>query len=168
MENLRHQQRRESHGRLIHQDDRGLCHQRASHCQHLLLAARQGSGSLRSPLLQPRKQFEYIFHVGLNTVFVAAGKSAQTQVFLYGLLRKNSSALRDLGKTHVDDLVRRNLCQLRAVQFDTAGRRFQQAGNGMHGRRLACAVGADQRDDLAVLHLKGNSLDRLDHAITYL
>ncbi len=43
--------------------------------------------------------------------------------------------------------------------------RRRQAGDGAQRRRLAGAVGADQRDDLALVDRERDALERLDRAV---
>ena len=59
----------------------------------------------------------------------------------------------------------RYLCKFLSVEGDAALRCLDQAGNGVHGRGFPGAVGTDQSYDLSVAHLKGDALDRLDHAV---
>src|SRR5207302_10731229 len=42
-----------------------------------------------------------------------------------------------------------------------------QHGNAAEKRRLACAVGADERDDAACLHSNGDAGERGDTAVMY-
>jgi hypothetical protein len=49
--------------------------------------------------------------------------------------------------------------------LDVAFVQRQQAGDGLHRRRLARAVGADQRHQFALAHFEIHALDRLDSAI---
>src|SRR5437016_13040517 len=51
IENLPHDQRRETQRRFVKQQQTWLRHQGASDCEHLLFAARQASAALADPLL---------------------------------------------------------------------------------------------------------------------
>ncbi len=48
---------------------------------------------------------------------------------------------------------------------DFPGLRAEQAGDGVERSRLAGAVGADERNDLAFVDMKRNTLQRLNDAV---
>ena len=50
-------------------------------------------------------------------------------------------------------------------KVDAAGGRADQAGDGLQQRRLAGAVRADQRDDLALRDVEGDVVQHLDLAV---
>ncbi len=58
------------------------------------------------------------------------------------------------------DRVRRLRDQVLAVEADAAGGRRVDAADQVEHRRLAGAVGADQREDLAALHVEADVVDR--------
>ena len=64
VEYLLHQQRRQTHGRLVQHQQLGMAHQRPAHSQHLLLAAGHGARQLFAALLQAGEQGEHLFLVG--------------------------------------------------------------------------------------------------------
>ena len=64
-----------------------------------------------------------------------------------------------------DDLVRRCFDKILPLKDDAAGFRCDKPGDGVQNGGLARAVCADQRDDLALIDLKGHALDGVDHAI---
>ena len=82
-----------------------------------------------------------------------------------------------MGQTLGHDLVRRHAAQIFAQELDGAGLGPEQAGNGLQGGALdqsgdgaqsggfARTVGADQRDDLALMYFKGHALDGVDTAV---
>ncbi len=77
-EHLLHQQRRQSHGRLVHQDHLRPRHQRTPDRQHLLLAAGEIAGEAGA-LLQAREIIEH--HIDIRgDLVVAPGKGAEPQV----------------------------------------------------------------------------------------
>src|SRR5205085_1015070 len=51
------------------------------------------------------------------------------------------------------------------AQVDGASARLEQTGDGVQHGRLAGAVGADEGNDLSLLDLKGDALQRLDVAV---
>ena len=52
-----------------------------------------------------------------------------------------------------------------AFQIDRALFRRQDTADGVERRRFARAVGADEGDDLALLHCQGNALQRVDAVV---
>ena len=75
------------------------------------------------------------------------------------------AAFRHMGHAQRDDLVRMRFEQIVAIISNAAGFGRHQTGDGVQGGGLAGAVGSDQGDDLAVVHLEANALDRVDRAI---
>src|SRR6266550_6913179 len=59
---LLHQQRREPHRRLVHEDDARLRHQASGDRQHLLLAARKRARKLAAPFTQDRETRHLALH----------------------------------------------------------------------------------------------------------
>ena len=53
-------------------------------------------------------------------------------------------------------LVGFHLTDVLAAVVDFAALHFQQAGDGVHGSRFTGTVGADQRDDLALIDVERN------------
>ena len=80
------------------------------------------------------------------------------QIFLHRHVQKDASAFGHLGKPEFNHFVGRHFRQLPAEKRDAARAR-QQAGDGVQRRGLAGAVGADQRDGLALKDFEGNALD---------
>ena len=64
VEDLLDDERRETDGRLVHEQDPGTGHQPPRDGQHLLLASRQGAGKLTLAFLQPGKAPVDVRHVG--------------------------------------------------------------------------------------------------------
>jgi hypothetical protein len=54
-----------------------------------------------------------------------------------------------------------------AVEHDVAGRRRDHTGQDLHQRRLAGAVLAEQRGDLAAMDIEIDALERVDAAIRH-
>ena len=55
-----------------------------------------------------------------------------------------------------------HLTDVLAAVVDFAALHFQQAGDGVHGSRFTGTVGADQRDDLALIDVERNVTQGLD------
>lgn len=96
---------------------------------------------------------------------VRTGIRAHFEVFLDGHMCEHAAALRALRKAKLDDLVGGHSVDRRTHKLNRAGLRAKQAGNRVQNSTLACAVCADQRDDLALVDFKGDALDRMNCAI---
>ena len=55
-----------------------------------------------------------------------------------------------------------HLTDVLAAVVDLAALHFQQAGDGVHSSRFTGTVGADQRDDLALIDVERNVTQGLD------
>ena len=64
-------------------------------------------------------------------------------------------------------LVRLQLRHVLAVQDDAAGGAVHEVADGVHERRLARSVGANQGDPLASFNLKGRTADDLGVAKSF-
>ena len=118
--------------------------------EHLLLAAGQRAALLLQALAQPREEREHALEVGRRCRPVGCRAKAPSSRFsstvIRGKIRRPSGDWRDaephdaVGGQRVDAL---------AVEGDGAAPRPHGAEDRLQRRRLAGAVGADQRDDLA-------------------
>src|SRR4051812_17254775 len=167
-EDLPHQQRRQSHGGLVHQDQARLCHQRAADRQHLLLSTRQIA---REPgaLLQSRKVSEDPLHI-LTHVGRGPGVRAETKVLDDRHILDDAATFHHLEDAAMHDAVRRQAGNLLAIERNAAaGDRAvlhrQQAGNRLEGRRLASAIGAEQRGDASAAGLEAEPAQDEDDVI---
>ena len=158
-----HDDRRKAERRFVHHDELRLGHQRPADGQHLLLAARERPGLLPFALLEAREQ---IVHAGkIVRERVLAQVCADAQILRHGQVRKDPAALRHERDAARDDLVGRFSDQIRTVQQNFAGLRPDQTGDGLQRRGLACAVRADEGDDLAFFDGQVDALDGLDAAV---
>ena len=86
---------------LVEDDQLRLGHQPAADGQHLLLAARQRAGALRSPLEQSRKGRKYALAIFRPPRF-ATPIAAEIEIIAYRQIGENAPAFR-----HVDQSARR-------------------------------------------------------------
>jgi hypothetical protein len=137
-------------GLVEHQHARAH-HQRARHGQHLLLAAGQRSARNAAPFAQHRKPFEFAGEPGLEVGTAQAGQAAgaDQQVVFDAQRGDDLASLGHVDQSHAGDVVRRYPGQFLAVEADAAGAQRQQARQRAQQRRLAGAVGADDRDQRA-------------------
>src|SRR5262249_49820056 len=123
-----------------------------------------------TPVREPRKvlvhALDAIAQARAITLHVAAGH----EVFLGGQMLEDPPALEHLDHAAPDDVVGRQVIDALARQLDSAlvdgaalGR--QQAGDGLERRRLARAVGAEQRRDAALADVDRHALEDEDHAV---
>jgi hypothetical protein len=79
--------------------------------------------------------------------------------------REDAPSLRRLRDAEPGDLVGGHLCDVRAIENDSAFARARAAEDGHHQRGLARAVRADQRDDFARVDIEIDALQRHDVAV---
>ncbi|MFK4700966.1 hypothetical protein ABIF42_006560 [Bradyrhizobium diazoefficiens] len=166
IENLARDQRREPERGLVEQEQAGTAHQGAADRQHLLLAAGQGSAALGVAFLQPWKQIEDAFQrrVALG-IGASGGIGTHLEVLRHAHAREDAPSLRRLRDAQMRDLVGGHVGDVAAFVQDLAGTGPRLAEDGHHQRRLAGAVGADQRHDLAGIDFDVDALQRLDLAV---
>ena len=153
VEDLLDQQWSQTHRRLVQHQQLRLTHHRAAHRQHLLLAAGERAADLLAALLQAREQVVDMGHIALNRA-VRTGICAHFEVFLDGHVLENAASFRALSKSHLDDLVGRNAAERLVHEGNRAALWMQQTGNSVQNGALACAVRADQGNDLALVDLE--------------
>jgi hypothetical protein len=120
--------------------------------KHLLLTTGEGAAGLLEPLFQAGKEFQHPIVVFLDAVrIIGAVEGAHLQVFLHREACKDLSTLGRLTHTQLRDLMGRNLVDAFVLENDFAKPWLQQAADGVERCRLARAIGADQRDDLALI-----------------
>jgi hypothetical protein len=150
--------RREPERRLVEHQELGLAHEGASHREHLLLAARQGSGELREALRELRKKVERTLQARA-ALAPRQQVAAELQVLAHRHVREELAALGHLHQAARHDR-RRPRRQRRAVEPDLPAAR-DESRQRLHERGLAGAVRTDHDRDLAPRRL---DLDRLEHA----
>ncbi len=168
LEDLVHHDGREAHGGLVEQQQLGLAHERARHGEHLLLAAGHGAGELVAAFLQAREQHEHALDVGGDAGLVLAHERAHLQVLGDGHAREHAAPLGHHHQALLHQVPGALAADALALVQDVAVGQPQRASDGLHGRRLARAVGADERDQLARAHIEIDALDGLDAAVAHL
>ena len=152
-DDLRHDavddERRQAERRLVEQEEAGPRHERAGDRHHLLLAARERLGQLMAALAQHRELLVLLLERLGDGGAVGLGVGAHPQIFFDGHGAEQLAPLRHLGEARAHDGRRGQAADGAAVIADCAARRRHQAHHGVEQGRLAGAVGADQRDDLA-------------------
>ena len=147
-EHLLDQDRREAERRLVQDQELGLAHQAAADRQHLLLAARQRAGGLDEPLAEPWKDRQYVVEV-LRPRGAAAAVAAELEILAHREVGEHAAPFRHLHQPGLDDAHGGCARDVGAVEADRAAERPVEAGNVVVEGRLAGAVAAQQRHDLA-------------------
>ena len=89
---------------------------------------------------------------------------ADADVVHHREVRKQRHVLEGAADADLGDPVRRPRQDARAFHQDVAGRRLIEPREAVEERGLAGAVGADQSEDLALVHVKGHAVERDDAA----
>ena len=164
VEDLLHDQRREAQRRLVQKQELRAAHERAGDGQHLLLAARERAAALLQALLQAREQGADPLEILVEMGQPVHGR-AHLQVLEHGHAREDAPPFRGLGDRQARDLVGRHLGDVPPRIGDRALARARVAEDRHHQGRLAGAVGADQRDDLALVDIHVDALQGDDVAV---
>ncbi len=101
---------------------------------------------------------------------VAAGEGAELEVFQRRHVGDDAPALHHLEDAAADDLVGIDAVDALAVEHDLAARDLavlglEQARDRLQRRRLAGAIGAEQRDDRALGHLEAQAAQHQDDVV---
>ena len=149
--------------RLVEEQDARLTHQDPPDGEQLLLTAAEGAGPLPAPLSQAGEPLIDPPKGSLGTP--AADQLPHAQVLLD---REPGEYAAPLG--HIAHAQARTVACIRtgdvaAAKGDAALHDRQQARDGFDQRRLADAVAADNRDDLARAHLERDLADNGNTAI---
>jgi hypothetical protein len=164
VEDLLDQHGRQSHRRLVQQEQPGTPHEGAADGQHLLLTARQRAGHLGDALLQAREQREHPLQV-LGDAAVAPEECAHHEILADAEAIEDPAALGHVADTATDDVVGRGAGEHAILEVDRALAGDQQSGDRLERGGLAGAVVAEQRDDLAAAHLQRDPLQGADLAV---
>ncbi len=159
-ENFIDEHRRESERRLVEHQQHGISHQTAADRAHLLLAPGKRAGSLAAPLLQAREHRIDALQIALRASPERAREGAEQKIFFGGHSRPELPPFGNHAEPPPDPRVRRLAGDVFAAEEDLAAQGGQYAGNDAQRRGFACAVRADQADDLALLDFEADVLQR--------
>src|SRR3954454_3202458 len=168
-DHLRDQERGESDGRLVDEQDLRRRHQRAGEGEHLLLAAAQAARDLTPALLEDGEGLEAEPEVVGDVPPRLRTVRAEQEVLLDRLPREEVAPLRDERDAHPDNALGR---KPREVVLDAVDAGDDPAGGGrndpedrVHQGALAVAVGAEERDRLAVGDAKGEAVQHVHASV---
>ena len=164
-ENILHNQGRKTQRGFIHHQHLRAAHQCPAHGQHLLLTAGQRTGQLPMALLQTGEQIVHPSDVFLDSLLILTQVSAGFQILQHRQVGKYTAAFGSMGNALFQHLVDGQAQQFLIVVGNRAAVCLHQAGNGTQHGGLACAVGADQGDDLSLRHFQINAAQGLDAAV---
>jgi hypothetical protein len=140
-------ERRQAGRRLVEQQQARVDHQRHRHREHLPLAAGERA-RLHAPALgEHREACKRLLDAPRASLRI--DEAAHLEVLAHAHRRKDVLLLRHVRDAEPADLARRVPRDRLAVEHDRAAARREQAGDRLHERRLACAIRAEDRDDLA-------------------
>ena len=164
LKNILNDQRSQTQGGFIQQQNLRVRHQRPANGQHLLLTAGEGSRLLAPPLPQNGKQFLHSIHVFLILLGTFDAIGSGLEVFLHGQSGKDQPALRRHIHAHTGGFVSSLTQYLRLAQMNGAIRPYH-TGDGPECGGLSCAVGSQQRHKGPLLHIQINSLYCLNGSV---
>ena len=164
-ENLRHEDRRQSHARLVEEDEAGAGHERPPDGEHLLLAAAQAARLQAAPLGQPREQGVDAVPCRPHRRLVPAGPRSQLQVLLHAQRPEDRASLGDVDEPRTDDPVRAGPRDVSSRKADSAGPGTHQAAEGKERRALAGAIRPDECHDFSFIDGERDAADGLDAVV---
>src|SRR3989344_5358480 len=165
LEDLLGQLRRQTQAGFIKQDQVGVGHERAADRQHLLLAAREQTGVLRSALLEDGKVGIDRLHVARHAVTIAARVGAHEQVVAHREQREHLAPLGHVHQALLHDVRWIPGGDVLAFELHRTLARVDDAADGFEDGGLARAIGTEHGGDLASTHLQAHAADGLDGAV---
>src|SRR5882762_6351084 len=155
---------------LVVQHDVRVGHRRAADHEHLLLASGEIAGLDGAPFLQTREVAVDALDPGGHALPVRLDVSAGDQVFFGGQVFEDPTAFEHLHDAAPDHPVRGQPVDPLVLELDRALRDVaalgpEKARDRLERRRLAGAVGAEQRRDPALADVERHALEDEDHAV---
>ena len=164
--NLLDDPRRKPERGLVHEQEPGSGHERASNGQHLLLTAGERARQLLGALAQDGKGLADPLDVsGDRRPVRLPAVGAHEEIFVHRHLSEDPAALRDQTDAQSDDLLGPQVDQVSLEELDLPRGGSHQPRNAQERRCLADSVGADQADDLALFDIQGDAVDGDDAAV---
>jgi hypothetical protein len=154
------QDRRETHRRLVHQQQLRPGHQCPAHRHHLLLAARERAGQLLAPLVQQREERVDALEVLLAPA--ALEVAAHLEVLAHAHRREEAPVLGHDRHAAPDPVARRSPGHVLAVEEHAALPWLDDPEARLQGRRLPGGVPPQQADELALADLDRDVVEDVD------
>ena len=140
-------QRRQTLGRFVENEQRWVGHERAANGQHLLLAAGKLLAAMRQSFLEPGKSFEHAL-VSPFAPTVGSGSRRHDQVFLDREIGENGAAFGNVGDALARGQVGSSPRHVLSVDHDFAPPRRHLPDQSANQRGFAHAVSAHQPNGL--------------------
>src|SRR2546428_1128643 len=161
-EDLLHQHRCETKGRLVEHQESWPGHEGTSDREHLLLTAAQGPGALPQPLAQAREILEHAGRILARATEVPSGVPAEQQVLAHRQMGEDLPSFGHLDDPGAHHTVRAPAIDTPTVELDRAARRPEETGDHPQYGRLARAVRPEERDDAPLGDLETDAVQRAD------
>ena len=97
--------------------------------------------------------------VAIRLAELLAGFQDRHDVFFHGQAAEDAGFLWQIADAALGAAMHGQMGDIRLVDVDPTGVRFHQSDNHVEAGGLAGAIGAEQADDLAGLHVQGDILD---------
>ena len=130
-----------------------------------MLATRHRASLLITAFLEDWEILEHHVDIIGDVLAVFAGIRAHHQVFVDGEERENLTPFGNMSDACADDMVGVLALNFLTFQYDLALFRVHDARDGLHQRRLASAVCAQNGNNLAFRHLDGNAANGHDRTV---
>jgi hypothetical protein len=151
---------RETRRGLVEHEEARPSHEGATDGQHLLLPPAEGLRGLPTPVREDREEVEDLGE-GFSDRRPPPGPRAHPEVLLDGERPEERPVLGDVHQPATHEVGGPHAVDLLVVENDVSRGRSDHPGTGSQGRRLARAVGPDQRDDLPLVHLEVHVVEDL-------
>src|SRR6266511_3603371 len=156
---------RQPHRRLVHQQQLWVGHQRTTHRDHLLLAARQRPRELPATLVQQREERIHALEVLFASTALAVQVRPHLEVLEHGHRPEEASVLRDDRHSSCNPIARAPLRNLLAGELHAAGTRSDEPEDRLQRRRLPRGVAPQQGHKLAVSYFQVEVFEDVDLAV---
>src|SRR6188472_3611405 len=156
--------RREAHRRLVHEQQLWLRHQRATHRNHLLLAAGKRPGELRAPLVEKREQRIDALQLRLE-VGAWTKVGAHLEVLQHRHRPEETPVLRHDREAAADPVGGRHPRHVLAGEHHASCAWPHETEDRLERRRLPRRVTAEEADELPLAHDEMRVLEDVDLAV---
>src|SRR5579883_2823374 len=160
LEDFLHDQRRQALRRLVEHQQLGIEQERARDREHFLLTARELAALVGFALRQPRKEL-----VDARNGPRPRSVDRYHEIFLDRQVCENPASFRHIADADAGEAEGRPVGRGVAEDAHRALARMGQANEAAERRRLAGAVAAEKRDDLALAHLQADAMQDVALAV---
>src|SRR5215469_5982245 len=162
---LLHEDGCDTEGGLVQHEQTRPRHEGAADGAHLLLAAGEGAGELARPFAEDGEEIEHVGEALGQLGPRRRGVRAQEQVLPHRHEGEEPPALGHLHDAAPDPIVGGDAREVLPGELDAPRARGERAGDHPEGRGLARGVGPDESEDLPLLHVEADAMERLEIAV---